>query len=80
MSIVGHVNLNDVEHKVEPLWWQKLGLSKTTTGYGRKIETSTMIKLPNCNRWRRVYICIYSSIGTCYVLVNEGKDWITIDD
>jgi hypothetical protein len=69
-------NLEDLEHKTELLWWQKQGLSYTASGYGRKIPTPKMVKLPGSNRWRRVYCCIYSNAGTCYVDTPDG--WIVI--
>jgi hypothetical protein len=55
-----------------PLWWQKRGLSKTSTGYGTKIETSR--KLSFCGRLYRVYCDIYSNCGTCYIITKKyGK-------
>lgn len=75
--IVGQHNLEDLEHEDAPLWWHNQGLSYTASGYGRKIPTRTRVRLPNSRRWRRVYCCIYSNIGTCYV--TAGKDWIVID-
>lgn len=71
-------NIEDLESKVAPLWWQKKGLSYTASGYGRKIPTSRMVRLPESKRWRRVYCCIYSNIGTCYVTCTNG-DWIVIN-
>lgn len=76
MTILKSYCLDDLESKIELLWWQKRGLSYTSTGYGRKIPTSRMVKLPGSNRWRRVYCCIFSNSGTCYV--TSGKDWICI--
>lgn len=75
--IIKNYNIEDLESRDEPLWWHKQGLSYTRTGYGRKIPTRTMVKLPGNPRWRRVYCCIYSNIGTCYV--TKGKDWIVIN-
>lgn len=37
------------------------------SGYGRRIPTHQMVKLPGQRRWRRVYCCIYSNAGTYYV-------------
>lgn len=54
-----------VECKDSPLPWQERGLMYTATGYGRKIPTRQMIKVNG--KWRRVYCCIFSSIGTCYI-------------
>ena len=55
-----------------PLWWQSRGLSFTTTGYGRRIPTSQMVQVDG--RWRRVYCCIYSNSGTCYIDGPKGAD------
>lgn len=75
MILASH-HLSDLEHKDAPLWWQEQGLSFTASGYGKKIPTRRKVKLPGEKIWRRVYCCIYSNIGTCYVL--KGKDWVVI--
>ena len=77
MSILKRYWLDELESKVSLLWWQERGLSYTSTGYGRKIPTDKMVRLPGSNRWRRVYCCIFSNSGTCYV--TAGKNWIVID-
>ena len=59
--------LTELETKQEPLWWQSRGLQFTASGYGRRIPTPYMVKLPGSPRWRRVYCCIYSNSGTCYI-------------
>ena len=41
--------------------------SNSKTGYGDKIPTQYMVYI--ANKWRRVYCCQYSNIGTCYVLI-----------
>jgi hypothetical protein len=61
------------EVKDSPLWWQLRGLSYTASGYGSKIPTSKMVRLPGDKRWRRVYCMIWSNIGTCYVLVKGQR-------
>ena len=55
----------EVESKKLPLWWQTQGLMYTATGYGKRIPTSTMVRFNG--KWRRVYCCIFSNIGTCYI-------------
>lgn len=65
-----------VEAKRAPLWWQNAGLMYTASGYGRKIPTDTMIKYNG--RWRRVYCCIFSNSGTCYI-VGPDKKWIVVN-
>ena len=70
--------IEDLESKEDLLWWQKKGLMYTSTGYGRKIPTDKKVRLPNEKIWRRVYCCIYSNVGTCYVETKE-KNWIVIE-
>jgi hypothetical protein len=48
-----------------PLPWQEKGLQYTATGYGSKIPTSRMAKVGK--RWYRIYCCVYSNSGTCYI-------------
>ena len=74
--ILAYYSYSDLEHKDAPLWWHTAGRQYTASGYGRKIPTSRMVKLPGINRWRRVYVCIYGNAGTAYV--TRGKDWIVI--
>lgn len=74
--IVERHALESLEQKEAPLWWHERGLQYTRSGYGRKIPTALMVRLPGSPRWRRVYCCIFSNIGTCYV--TRGKDWIVI--
>lgn len=57
-------------------WWQKRGLMFTASGYGRKIPTRWKVKVNS--RWCRVYCCIYSNSGTCYVM-SKGKPLATVD-
>lgn len=59
-----------------PLWWQEQGLTYTATGYGRKIPTRYKVK--HNNRLKRVYCCIISNIGTCYIV--NGKDKIIVSE
>lgn len=74
--IVGNIYLSDVEHKREPLWWHKRGLSFTRSGYGKRIPSETMVRLNK--RWRRVYVCIFSNAGTAYVETPKG--WLVVND
>lgn len=43
----------------------KTPLSRSRTGYGSKQPTSWMVHVRG--RWRRVYCCIWSNIGTCFI-------------
>jgi hypothetical protein len=76
MKIIARYYLDELEHKEKLLWWQERGIMYTATGYGRKIPTTNMVKLPGSGHWRRVYCCIFSNIGTCYVTSPDG--WITV--
>ena len=77
--ILGNIDLDLFKllglYKESLLRWQEKGMAYTSTGYGRKIPTSHMVRWGG--KWRRVYCCIYSNTGTCYIL--QGKDWITVD-
>lgn len=42
-----------------------VGRSFTKTGYGSRIPTTQMVKFHG--RWRRVYLRIYSNIGTTFI-------------
>lgn len=55
----------EVPVKHSPLEWQKRGLQFTASGYGSRIPTEYMIKVDG--RWRRVYCCICSNIGTLFI-------------
>jgi hypothetical protein len=63
----------DIKLIDKPLWWHKKGLIYTTTGYGRKIPTDKMVKYNN--RLYRVYCCIFSNSGTCYI-ISKGESLI----
>ncbi len=76
MTIVKRIDLNDYETKDAPLWYHTQGLMQTTSGYGRRLTTTRMVKYNN--RWRRIYCCIFSNIGTCYI--TSGKDWIVCNN
>lgn len=49
------------------------GLSYTRTGYGKRIPTR--YKLAYNGRLYRVYCCIFSNVGTCFITV-RGVDHI----
>ena len=51
--------------KESELPWQRAGLSYTATGYGNKIPTRYMVRF--ANKWRRVYVAVWSNVGTCYI-------------
>lgn len=55
----------ECESKHAPMYWHERGLMQTRSGYGKRIATATMVKFEG--RWRRVYCCIFSNIGTCYI-------------
>ena len=50
----------------KPLWYHKRGLMQTSTGYGRKLVTSKMLKIGK--RSYRIYCHCFSNIGTCYII------------
>lgn len=69
-----------VDAKENPLWWQERGLSYTASGYGKRIPTRYMVQLNG--KWRRVYCCVYSNSGICYIgnwVLGRGAE-LTIGD
>ena len=60
-----------------PLWWHKRGLSQTASGYGSKLTSPRMVELPD-GRKRRVYVTIWSNIGTAWITL-DGERWILRD-
>lgn len=65
------VNINGaavaLDVKAAPLWWHLRGLSYTASGYGRRIPSRYMVRVPGSARWRRVYCYIFSNAGTYYI-------------
>ena len=51
--------------KESELPWQRANLSYTASGYGNKIPTRYMVRF--ANKWRRVYVAVWSNVGTCYI-------------
>lgn len=70
-------DMSDLEHKEAPLPHHRAGWGYTRSGYGSRIPTVHMVKLPGRKRWRRVYCCIWSNSGTCYVPDAAGN-WTVI--
>ena len=80
-----HANGQPVPTRYVPLWWHIKGRQYTASGYGRRIPTPHMVQIPGSPRWRRVYCCIYSNAGTCYVdgprdAATGKRPWIVITD
>lgn len=50
---------------------------KTLSGYGKKIPTDYMVYFGK--RWRRVYCCIFSNLGTLYIGKLEKGNTITVE-
>jgi len=69
-----------VPARVELLPWQEKGLQQTASGYGSRLTHGS--KVLWSNRWRRVYVCIYSNSGTAYIDgprdVTGKRPWIVV--
>ena len=52
------------------LYWQKMGLQQTASGYGSKLTTPWMINFEG--RLHRIYAVCWSNSGTCY-FVTKGR-------
>ena len=44
---------------------------RNVDGYGKKIPSAAMYKIKN--RWRRVYVTLYSNAGSAWVIVGGKK-------
>ena len=60
-----------------PLPWQERGLMATSTGFGKKIPTRKMLKINN--RLHRIYCCIFSNSGSCYITYNKHTYYLRYD-
>lgn len=49
----------------------KIPLNRNVSGYGSKVPSNIMLQLDN-KRWYRVYVMIYSNVGSSYIL-EKGK-------
>lgn len=67
----------EVECEQRLLSWQKRGLQYTATGYGKKIPTEYVVRFNG--RFRRVYCCIFSNVGTLYLESKQEGEIITVD-
>lgn len=65
------------EFLYRPLWFHTQGLSETASGYGKRLRSPRCIKLPD-GRIRRIYVTIYSNIGTAWIVL-DGKRRIVLD-
>ena len=67
---------------IRPLWYHVRGLSQTASGYGSKLTTRYCILYRGANgrrRWRRVYVSLWSNVGTAFIIDN-GKRLIIDTD
>jgi hypothetical protein len=71
------VRITPMEVKENRTWWQEKGLSYTSTGYGKKIPTSQMVRLEG-KKWYRVYCAIWSNVGTCYIILGGQPTIVSI--
>jgi hypothetical protein len=55
--------------ELRPLWYHRRGLSQTVSGYGKALTSPHVIRLAD-GRTRRVYVTIYSNIGTAWVILD----------
>lgn len=67
-----------VEVKDAPLWWHLKGLQQTSSGYGRKLTTTRMVRLEGDTVWRRIYVTQFSNAGTAWIMV-QGKPCVIHD-
>ena len=62
--------------EIKPLWYHDAGLSQTASGYGSKLTTRYRILYRGADgrrRWRRVYVSVFSNVGTAYIIDNGER-------
>jgi|OM-RGC.v1.034261255 hypothetical protein len=72
MGIVKRIPVHTLERK----WTKVPHYGRNASGYGKKIPSGLMVRLPGSRRWRRVYSCCFSNGVTTYVDTPEG--WIVL--
>lgn len=55
-----------------PLWYHTAGLQQTASGFGKRLVSSRMVRLPD-GRERRVYVTCYSNAGTSWIVLDGLK-------
>lgn len=55
-----------------PLPWQLDGLQQTRSGYGARLTTSRVVRLPD-GKVRRIYATQFSNNGTCWIVLDGVK-------
>lgn len=63
----------DVYEKIESKQDDCRPYGQGVDGYGRKIATPYRVRFNGRGPWRRVYCCVYSNVGTLYVMI--GGEW-----
>lgn len=67
----------EVPAKDAPMRHHVAGLTWTASGYGSAIPSRLMVKFNG--RWRRVYVRIFSNVGTAYIKTGP-EETITVED
>lgn len=67
----GVLHFEDLQAEQHILDWQVAGLTKTVTGYGKKIPTSWKVRY--MGRLRRIYQDVFSNAAKSYIIVNGKK-------
>jgi hypothetical protein len=63
------------------LKWQRLGLTRTASGYGSKLTTRHMVKVEGKRDiWRRVYAICYSNAASFFVIIDGKRVFIRDSD
>ena len=58
-----------------PLYWHKLGLQETASGYGKKL--TTRYKIAHKDRTYRVYACVFGNAGSSFIIVRGEKIFLS---
>lgn len=63
----------------QPLPWQKAGQQQTASGYGAKLTSTHIVRLPS-GKTRRIYITQYGNAGSAWIVLSGQKLFLLDSD
>lgn len=65
----GRLSINDCDTRET----KAPAYGRNASGYGTKVPTRWMVRVHGDSRWRRVYVTIYSNVGTTWIQWKGGR-------
>jgi hypothetical protein len=71
----GSIITNGIQDLINsPMWFHKQGLSETSSGYGRKLNSG--LKISFCGKLYRIYTTCFSNVGSNWFTAKGRKIYI----